>query len=609
MRYVIFFVVFLVVQCASAAPLNAKSVDSITLRIVQNGELAVTGDVQHANLTIYIPQEGLKDIKVSSNAEMSWRYATDKMGNRFIALDWQKPSGTVTYSIESLVENSAKSFNPTEIGNDPRYLNETKSIVINSDVRQLAYPYEKSWENVARLTQLVYDMVDYDSTLSGARKSSDWVLENKRGVCVEHANLLAALLRASGIPTRYVVGYAYSSIDEKLIGHAWVEVLSSDGWVPFDPTWLEGGYLDATHIKTANLLDDNQIELLTYTGNGKITWKRGDGNERSPTSDLYGDRVEIISYTQRNITSIDLMASKAPKNGYGYVRAIAKPESCLISQMKIATCIDAKKTDAEGVDVSRDVLQFYERERKFYSCSAKEIFWFFKEAGSGAYTCPVSIYDQTGSSASIDVETTTRPAGGAVSISGPDTAGVNERFTLRAQASTDFIFYSPDFGRSRDDAWSLSINRPGEYKFYLYENGAIAIKEVKVVAKKEFDLFVDSPSRANASGNFTATIRTKNTGASKSAILIVEFDGAKSESNLKFGAFEQKNISVILLPARPGTKEIIASIQADTLTTYTASVTVDAPKKDGSFLDEFVKAILGALKGVKEFFGSIFVRK
>ena len=61
------------------------------------------------------------------------------------------------------------------------------------------------------------------------------------GVCQDFAHLALAVLRAAGIPARYVSGYLYPDT-EGLIGethagesHAWIEAWIGD-WQPFDPT-------------------------------------------------------------------------------------------------------------------------------------------------------------------------------------------------------------------------------------------------------------------------------------------------------------------------------------------------------------------------------------
>ena len=63
--------------------------------------------------------------------------------------------------------------------------------------------------------------------------------------------LLAALLRAAGIPSRVAVGVTYA--DGLFISHMWTEAHLND-WTAFDAT-LPGGSasaVDATHIKLAS---------------------------------------------------------------------------------------------------------------------------------------------------------------------------------------------------------------------------------------------------------------------------------------------------------------------------------------------------------------------
>lgn len=63
-------------------------------------------------------------------------------------------------------------------------------------------------------------------------------LELKSGVCVDYAYLAAALSRAVGLETRYIVGTAGSAFDPE--NHAWVEVKADGKWIMMDPTWGSG---------------------------------------------------------------------------------------------------------------------------------------------------------------------------------------------------------------------------------------------------------------------------------------------------------------------------------------------------------------------------------
>jgi len=69
---------------------------------------------------------------------------------------------------------------------------------------------------------------------------------SREGDCKEHAMLLAALLRAAGVPSRVAVGVTYSK--GQFFGHMWTEAFLND-WTALDPTLLKGEVVDATHIK------------------------------------------------------------------------------------------------------------------------------------------------------------------------------------------------------------------------------------------------------------------------------------------------------------------------------------------------------------------------
>jgi len=103
-------------------------------------------------------------------------------------------------------------------------------------------------------------------------KKCSWVLKNKIGTCDEFSSLFIALCRSLGIPARYVSGVAYSNIPE-LEGfgnHAWAEAyFPGYGWVPFDPTYGEFGFVNPSHIKLKTSADSGN----TSTG---YEWKGHD---------------------------------------------------------------------------------------------------------------------------------------------------------------------------------------------------------------------------------------------------------------------------------------------------------------------------------------------
>jgi hypothetical protein len=110
------------------------------------------------------------------------------------------------------------------------------------------------------------------------------VMKTRVGDCNEHAVLLTALLRASGIPARLCVGLVYTR--GRFFYHAWTEgylgALSAGGfkrspgegdefeerrggWISLDAT-LNQIPVDSTHIKFAQGGLDGQVEILGLIG-------------------------------------------------------------------------------------------------------------------------------------------------------------------------------------------------------------------------------------------------------------------------------------------------------------------------------------------------------
>lgn len=117
------------------------------------------------------------------------------------------------------------------------------------------------YEAVFKLAEWTKHNVKYDlSTLTAeVSQKASWVLENKEGVCDEITSLFIALCRAVGIPAKFASGVAYTNselFEEGWGAHGWSEVYFLDyGWVPFDVTYGEFGFIDPTHVKMRESVD------------------------------------------------------------------------------------------------------------------------------------------------------------------------------------------------------------------------------------------------------------------------------------------------------------------------------------------------------------------
>lgn len=100
---------------------------------------------------------------------------------------------------------------------------------------------------------------------STALASAAEVADKLEGDCTEHAVLLAAMLRAKGVPSRVAVGLVYVSSSSAFGGHMWTEACLDGKWIPLDGTLGRGG-VGATHIKLgdATFADEAAAPLSSF---------------------------------------------------------------------------------------------------------------------------------------------------------------------------------------------------------------------------------------------------------------------------------------------------------------------------------------------------------
>lgn len=138
----------------------------------------------------------------------------------------------------------------------------------HSLVKQLAdtaiAPKDEQARLALELTRSTHSLIQNKNYTSGFVPASD-VARSGEGDCTAHAVLLAAMLRARGIPARVAIGLVYVPAEPKprLAYHMWTIAFINDQWLHFDAT-LPGGYAPADRITlTTNSLDSgNEYESL-----------------------------------------------------------------------------------------------------------------------------------------------------------------------------------------------------------------------------------------------------------------------------------------------------------------------------------------------------------
>ncbi len=111
-------------------------------------------------------------------------------------------------------------------------------------------PQRPILEAAVDLSSRVHRDFKYKPESTDIDTSVEDVFRNRRGVCQDFAHLLIAMLRAQGLPARYVSGYLRSGSVGAEASHAWVGVfVPGHGWVDLDPT--NDVVVDTNHITLA----------------------------------------------------------------------------------------------------------------------------------------------------------------------------------------------------------------------------------------------------------------------------------------------------------------------------------------------------------------------
>ncbi len=248
------------------AELNVSS----SIVLMPDGKSPVV-EALHADI-IFVPQSS------EFTAVRNFRtFPKAAAGGDRVRFDWVNPSvGEISYGYSAVVEQAndvprvaAKIPFPITVRGMDDYLAPTQHIdsadpAIALQAKSLVQGEDDLFVVVSKLAFWVKNNVEYNlSTLTAeVSQPASWVLKNKYGVCDELTSLFIAMLRSLNIPARFVSGLAFTSSSQFPEGwgaHGWAEVyFPGVGWIPFDPTFGEFGWVDPGHIKLKESLDPQE---------------------------------------------------------------------------------------------------------------------------------------------------------------------------------------------------------------------------------------------------------------------------------------------------------------------------------------------------------------
>ncbi len=232
---------------------------------------------------------------------LSQEYKGEKIDNAII-FSWEDPKDTEEFLVKSKIKveqnigKVRKKINfPIKIKEHLEYTLPTKNIDSDDDevidtASRLVKGETDMFSAIFNIGKWIKENIEYslDTLTAEAVQKPSWVLDNRYGVCDEITSLFVAMVRSIGIPARYVSGLAYTNYNNinDFGSHAWAEVYFPDyGWIPFDVTYGEFGFLDATHITLMQTKDSAETST-------RYEWKANNIEIKAKAIDFDVDILE-----------------------------------------------------------------------------------------------------------------------------------------------------------------------------------------------------------------------------------------------------------------------------------------------------------------------------
>jgi transglutaminase-like putative cysteine protease len=293
-------------------------------------------EVEYLKADLYMfPMNDSRQSVISVQTSPSAELIDDK-----IRYTWNNPEqGKLNYGLVSTVKTQNKyqevdkkinfPINENNVSNFQEYLNPTElidadNLMIIRQASELAEGEDDLFLLENKLANYVKNNIQYNLTTVTAEvtQKASWVLSNKEGVCDELTTLFIAMNRALGVPARFVSGVAYTNsplFTNPWGPHAWAEVyFPGEGWVPYDLTYGEFGYLDATHISMMKTADAQQSST-------KFEWRARNIEVNTNKLDMQTNVIRATGTIESKVSlSTDVLDNQVGFGSYNVVHTNVK---------------------------------------------------------------------------------------------------------------------------------------------------------------------------------------------------------------------------------------------------------------------------------------------
>ncbi len=309
----------------------------------------------------------------------------EKKGDK-LQYRWLQPDNTLHYKVTSTVKTTSK-YNPIkekipypiteqfERGYDiflkPTQYIDSMDLAIKTKAKEIAQGEDDLYIIVSKMANWVNKQVNYDTNTKTekATQKASWVMQNKQGVCDEITALFIAVLRAADIPARFVSGASYTNIPrqgENWGPHGWAEVYYPErGWIPYDITFGQYGWIDAGHIKLKECPDPRDKPT-------RFTWQGRDAGINATELKIKAIIQEIGEQNQPVIEIKTKIAKQ--KTGFGSYNLIVAEVTNLkdFYITKELILADVEELETKGAKKKLAILKPNSRKKLFWRVKVKD---------------------------------------------------------------------------------------------------------------------------------------------------------------------------------------------------------------------------------------------
>jgi hypothetical protein len=308
-----------------------------------------------------------------------------------------------------------------------------------------------------KIADYVKNNIKYDiNTLTqGATQKSTWVYQNKEGVCDEISSLFISMARSAGIPARFATGSVYTNTNYQFGNHGWAEVyFPGYGWVPYDVTFGEYGWIDPSHIKLTNSLDAGETSI-------KYSWKAYNTNINSEDININAN-VNSVGPNIEPLYNLKItpLFDQVGENSYvPLVISIENPSAFYVS-------------DSLTITKAPPLIESNNQQVALKPFEKKNIYWMMKIPDSlnklYIYNAELEVIDTFGSKAKSSIKYS--PEYNAISET-----EANQK--LNELQSKEISNYENN----------LAVNCRSEKDYYIINENAIILCDIKNTADKEIN--------------------------------------------------------------------------------------------------------------------------